>query len=363
MKMQIRKILMCGLCLCSVGMASAQVQYLDYIRQTQTPSGVVWGDTPGDLDQTGSMVSLLPVNEGGARFDLYTIRTVPAPAVEYFLASTFVGTYIPIATVVIDTEDNYGKDLSATGPVPINSAGMRRRTRADRPFTVYISTLGIQSGPTAPIAATSLKLLRHVQSYGLTGDGSNLDRTQAVLQTQSVISTNGAHVFPFAGNAIPGSNRALVRGEERFSVFSLADSTSPESQIASDFIQIWPVASGTFSGISQGDIIKGAMPTLTYSYTNIYPGSNMYIQAYPGSSTLNTIGRIIPGSVKTCPSDSAPVNDTSTWNTYDKDGMFTDGVWTMELIDSTLFGDRRLQVVTFTVDRSIKVNGHVFTNE
>jgi len=342
--------------------ASAQITYSNHIRQWQTPSGVNW-DATSTVTQTGTQLSALAINPGGARFDLWTIRTVPTPAIEYLLATTYVGTYIPVATVVIDTEDPYGKNLTVTGPVPANSPGMRRRTRADRGFTVYVTVEGILSGATDPVTSKSLKLLRHVQSYGLTGDGSGIDRTQATLQTQSFISVNGTQTLPFGANAIPGANRALVRGEERFSVFSLADSLVPETQIASDYIQVWPVASGSFTGIASGQVIKSSMPALSYNYTNIYPGSNMYLQAYQGNAALGTTGIVVPGSVKTCPSDSAPVNASDSWDTYDRTGIFTDGVWTIELIDSTVFGDRRLQFVTFTVDRSIKVNGSITTIE
>ena len=342
--------------------ASAQVTYVNYIRQWQMPSDVQW-DASSTITQTGSQLSALAINPGGARFDLWTFRTVPTPLVEYLLATTYVGTYIPVATVVIDTEDPYGKDLSVTGPIPANSPGMRRRTRADRPFTVYVTVAGIRSGASDPVPSKSVKFFRHVQSYGLTGDGSNIDRAQATLQTQSSITANGTQTLPFTGNAISGSNRALVRGEERFSVFSLADYQAPETQIASDYIQVWPVASGSFTGIASGQVIKGGMPALSYTYTNIYPGSNMYLQAYQGNAVLGTTGIVVPGSMRTCSSEAAPLNASDSWDTYDRTGIFTDGVWTIELIDATVFGDRRLQFVTFTVDRSIKVNGSITTIE
>lgn len=41
--------------------------------------------------------------------------------------------------------------------------------------------------------------------------------------------------------------------------------------------------------------------------------------------------------------------------------MTSDGVWTMELLTSTPFGIDRLAHVTFTVDRTISVNGSVTT--
>jgi hypothetical protein len=223
---------------------AADPTYANYVRQTQMPAGVTW-DASDSVAATGTRESALAINPGGARFDLWTYKSEGAlPIVEYLLDSSYVGTYVPIAQLVIDTEDPYGKDLTAPGPLPVNSPAKIRRTRADRPFTVYTTVSGLLNGVTDPVATKSVKYLRHVQSYGIAGVGIGLDRTLATLKTSSLITTNGLQTQTFALTAIAGANLNKLRGEERFSVFSIADYQAPESQLASQFIQIWPVADG-----------------------------------------------------------------------------------------------------------------------
>lgn len=333
---------------------SAQT-YTNYIRQTQMPAGVTW-DASDTVAASGTQLSALIINPGGARFDLWTLKS--APLTEYLLASSYVGTYIPISQIVIDTEDTYGKDLTASGSLPVNIPAKLRRTRADRPFTVYVTVGGMLSGATDPEASKSVKFLRHVQSYG-TGVGVGLDRTQAILKSQSSITVNGLKTLTYSVTSIPGSNLSKLRGEERFSVYSLADYQAPESQLASEFIQVWPVADATISGIIQNQEIRYAMPTLTLYYNDVYPDSRTYAQVYQGEQVLGTVGTVVTGSSLIW--DAAePKNDVLTLSDWDR--FFTrDGRWTMEVVTETPFGSTRLAWVTFSLNRSIEVNGTSLT--
>ena len=108
----------------------------------------------------------------------------------------------------------------------------------------------------------------------------------------------------YAVTSVPGADRTKVRGEERFSVFSLARlSGDPRSQLASQFIQIWPVADGSITGITQGQIIRMAMPQLTLTLNDLYPSSTTYAQVYKGSPAVRSTGTVVPGS-------NLVVNDT-----------------------------------------------------
>ena len=344
--------------------AYSQATYTNFVRQTQMPSGVTW-DASDTVAAAGSQLSTLAINPGGARFDLVTIKSTPLT--EYALDSCYVGTYVPVAQVIVDTEDTYGKDLTATGPVPVNLPAKLRRTRADRPFTVYVTITGLLSGATDPDASKSVNLLRHVQSYG-TGVGVGLDRTQATLKTQSSITTNGVQTLTYALTGIAGSNLKKLRGEERFSVFSLADYQAPSSQLATNFIQVWPVADGTMSGITQDQIVRFAMPAITISYKEIYPGSTVYAQVYKGERVTGKVGTVLPGSLKVN-TGSEPLTELLTPTNYDS--VFnTDGRWTIELLTITPFGTEYMLTaadqpafVTFTVDRTIEMNGTFTTIE
>jgi hypothetical protein len=267
----------------------------------------------------------------------------------FLLSSTYVSSYIPVATVAIRSEDN-------TSVIP--------RTRADRPFSVDVTLTGLlPSGNGVPDAATKVKFLRHVQSYGVGGTGIGIDRTQATLLSQTEINQNGTQTLNYQITSVPGADRAKLRGEERFSVFSLEDSRDtykvPESQLTSQYIQIWPVADGSITGISQGQFVRYQLPQVTLTVNDLYPSSTTFAQVYKGDAQLGVSGTIIPGSAVTI-KDSIPQNRVLVLNDYGN--VFdSDGRWTMELLTVTPFGTDRLSYVTFNLDRTMKVNGTFVT--
>jgi hypothetical protein len=332
--------------LCGGAWASAQsVSYTNFIRQVQFPGGISYD---ASVAVAGSDLSQLAINPGGARFELWTVNSSTLQS--YLLSSSYVGTYIPVASVVIRSEDN-------TAAMP--------RTRADRPFYVDITVSGLLSGSGDPDASKGVKFLRHVQSYGVGGTGIGIDRTQATLLSSTSIETNGTQNLTFLINSVPGADRAKVRGEERFSIFSLKDERAtynvPESQIASQYIQIWPVADGSITGISQGQFIRYQLPQVTLTVNDLYPNSTTYAQVYKGNPQLGVSGKIVPGSAVTV-NDSVPQNRVLILKNYDE--VFDeDGRWTMELLTVTPFGTDRLSYVSFDLDRTIKVNGSFVTIE
>lgn len=326
--------------LCLVLAANLQADNDDYtffVRQIQMPDEGTWDVA---VDQQGSQQSPLPINPNGARFELWTVKSNPLTS--YLLDTTYVNSYIPVSEVSITSEDPYEV-------IP--------RTRADRPFTVTITVNGLSSDPSAPDAAKSVKLLRHVQSYGANGTGSNINRTQATLVSQGSIDSNGTHTLQYTLNSIPGGDRTKVRGEERFSVFSLADYQAPESQLDSQFIQIWPVASSNIGGLTEGFKIKGNAPRMEIELADLYPYSYTYAQVYKGAPELGKEGVRVPGSAILV--DAAiPKNDTLVVTKWD-DVIREDGDWTLEILTETPFGVDRLEYISFQVQRTIKLNGSV----
>jgi len=335
------------LLLAAGSLASAQsASYTNFIRQIQASSGVQWQlDT---VATTGAQWSPQSVDSGGASFELWTVMTSPLTQslTSYQLKSCFVGTYGPVASVTMHSEDPYG---------PIF------RTRADRPFSVVITVNGLLSGLTDPAAAKSINLCHYVQSYGVGGTGVALDRSQAILSSQASITQNGSQTLSYALTSIPGSNRSKVRGEETYSVFSLADYQVPAAQLASSYIQIWPVADGSFSGITQGQLIRFVMPQLTIALNDLYPNSTTYVQTYQGSPQLGMVGTTLPGSALVI-NDCIPQSRVLTLKGYD--AVFSsDGTWTMELLTVTPFGTDRLAYVSFNINRTINVNSTLTTDE
>lgn len=328
----------------------AGATYTNFVRQVQMPSSVIWDST---VVPEGEQFSALAINPGGARFELWTVKNDPLTV--YLLDTRYVGTYVPQADVVIRTDD----------PTIYNGVP---RTRADKGFIVDITTTGLRTEADAPVASKSVKLLRHVQSYGTTGDGVVIDRSQAILKSQVSLVNNAIHRLTYTVNQIPGADRSKIRGEERFSVYSLEDYQSPSAQIASRFVQVWPVADGTLTGIVDNQVIRFTAPTVTFTYRDLYPDSRTYAQVYKGEARAGVQGAVIPGSWQPV-FQGTPYAVTLMSQNYDN-LLDSDGRWTMELVTETPFGIERMRTptgeiaaVTFEVDRTIEVNSTVTTIE
>ena len=327
----------CGIPAYSQGSAN----FTNFIRQVQLPT-MVQRDV--GVPPSGTRLSELAIDPGGARFTLWTVQSSPLRSI--LLSERYVGGYIPIAEVVIRSED---------------MAGTNVRTIAGRPFWVDVTIGGLLSGANDPVPSKSVKFLRHAQSYGLKGNGQALDRTQATLISQSSLATNGTTTFTYLFNSLPGDDTTKVRGEERFSIYSLADYQAPESQLASQTIQIWPQADGTISGIANNQKIGFVVPPVTITFNDIYPNSTIYAQVYPGRQVLGTVGTMIPEasyiSTSQVPMDYMFV--PADWAKY----LVSDGRWTMEIVTDTPWGQTRLAYKEFEVDRTIEFNGNISTSE
>jgi hypothetical protein len=320
---------------------SAAEAYTNFIRQVQLPTGVVWDAA---VPSSGLQDSPLPVDLGGARFELWTVLS--SPLTSYLLDTRYVSSYTPAAEVVIVSEDPYQT-------IP--------RTRADRPFQVQVTVGGLLEGEAVPEASKAVKFLRHTQSFGDGGIGDDLDRSEATLYSQVLLNENGTRTLSFEMTAVPGADRSKVRGEERFSVFSLADSRSPESQIASKSIQIWPVAEASVQGITNDQKIRLNLPKITLTLKDLYPESRTYAQVYRGEARLGVEGTMIPGTCLIL-NGSVPENRVLVLDRYDS--VFdAEGSWTLEVVTVTPFGTDRLAHVTFEIDRVVTVNGSFNTIE
>jgi len=316
--------------------------FTNIIRQVQLPDGPDWDV---GVAASGAVLSPLAIDPGGARFELWTVKATPLT--EYLLDSRYVGTYVPLGNLRVRSEDPY-----TTIP----------RTRADRPFFVDVTINGLLSDAGAPDAAKNIKFLRHVQSYGAGGTGVAINRDLATLHSQVMMTQNGTQTLTYVVNEVPGADRAKVRGEERFTLFSLPDYQVPQgSQLASQFIQIWPVADGNLSGITANQMIRFSVPPVTVTLNDLYPSSHTYAQVYKGPPVLGTTGTIVPGSSLLI-NDSIPVSRVLTLSNYD--AVFDDdGLWTMELVTQTPFGLERMHHVSFQLDRTIQMNSSVTTVE
>lgn len=316
--------------------------FTNFIRQVQVGAGIEWDV---QVEETGAQLSPLAINPGGARFEVWTVRN--SPLAEYLLDHKLVSEYTPQGLVMILSEDPYQV-------IP--------RTRADRPFWVYVEVGGLLADvPEAPDAAKRVRLERYTQTYPDDGDMTGFDRSQAVLTASAFADKNGVYQFSYAMTSVPGSNLTQVAGEETFVVKSLADYQMPAAQLASKMIQIWPVATGEIVGLANGDKIEFSMPPFELHLTELYPDSRTYAQVYKGGPSLGVEGTVVPGSVVTL-ADSVPQDRVLQIRNWDK-ALKEDGVWTLELLHETPFGLERLDYVTFSIDRTMEVHGSVTTIE
>ncbi|MCB1130299.1 MAG: hypothetical protein KDN05_04165 [Verrucomicrobiae bacterium] len=305
-----------------------EADYAFFVREVSFPSQVVYDSS---VPQAGEMLSVLPIDPGGARFELWAVKA--DPLIVYFLDTTYVGTYIPQATVSIRSEDPYS---------------ILPRTRADRPFHIDVTVNGMLNDPDLPPAATSVNFLHFAQSYGPAGNVANIDRAQATLLSTTPITTNGTSTYTYAIHPDTETDPMKTRGEERFSVVSLDDYVAPASQIASQFIQIWPVADGSIAGISEGETIGPQMPALTLQMNDLYPESDTWAQVYKGSIRPDATGTIVPGTTFVNLS-AVPANRVIQVSNYES--VFdSDGPWTLEIVTRTPFGTDPVAAVSFTVE-------------
>lgn len=317
-------------------------EWMNFIFQRQVDTGVVW-QMP--VDPRGESPSQLPLDEGGALFQLWTINRETAK--DYLLDQKLVGAYIPSAEIRIETGDPYPH---------VN------RTRADQPFTVRIGVAGLLSGHDLPRAATEVMLEHFLAPYP---EGrTSVDPEEVIGGTphsHGFIDENGTTRLPVTASQLPASDPTKALGEEHFVIHALSDGDAPQTQLASDFVQIWPVADAAIGGIEPGSTLRGTVPALTVDLRDLYPSSMTYLQLYEGEPKLGTEGVRVTGGTLVLDQDTSEdrVLRIDKWGHL----LENDGPHTLEIVTVTPFGTERLTYVAFEIDRSLRVNAQLGSAE
>ncbi len=316
--------------------------WVNFIRQHQLETQVVW-DMP--VDSQGNGPSALGVQETGALFQLWTIRQ--SDAKDFLLDQTLVGTFLPHATIDIETGD----------PFP-----HRRRTRADQPFTVKIDVSGLLSGPNIPDAAKQVLVEHHLAPY--TDAQTSIELADAIggdPTDSGMIAQNGETKLEYTFTSLPSTDPTKAHGEEHFVVHALPDQDIGQTQLATDFVEVWPVATASIDGIVPGETVRFSTPQLQLTYEDLYPSSYTYLQIYKGAPSLGTTGAKVIKSERALDQDDS-MNLVLRIDNWLK-ALESDGQHTMEIITETPFGRERLAYLSFNVDREISINAQLHNLE
>ncbi len=319
------------------------------IRQTMLSSGTQY-DLVTSSDN-GTNTAFLPMNEGGASFELYAYGSAWDTNL-YFLDRKVLGHYLPKGTIEIQTGDAYQQWFNPQAPP---------RTRADKPYQLAISVSGLTSDPEAPRAAREV-LYTHV--------GQNYDTTytpngNAEYTVASYYMFNQEPSFSPVYTSLTPMAPTKAMGIEKFTLSSLTDETVTESSILDEeYLVVWPVSAATIGGLADGMTIRDSLPNIVVNYQDLYPLSYTYVQIYKGPQSLGTTGNYFGSSVR-WHNTSVPQNEVISIENWES-MIPEDGDYTLEVVTLTPFDDwqaERLAYVTFSVNRKVKVNGQVVTSE
>jgi len=102
-------------------------------------------------------------------------------------------------------------------------------------------------------------------------------------------------------------------------------------------------------------------PTLTVTLDDLYPSSATYVQIYKGLPKLGKEGTKIPGSILVLDQDKS---ESRVLTVREWAGVIEDeGPHTIELLTETPFGTDRLDYISFTVNRILKIRSMVTSLE
>jgi len=300
-----------------------------FIRQQQQTTGVVW-DMP--VVPAGEEPPALLVDGGGTLFQFWSIGQDGAK--DRLLDQKLIGAYLPTAGLKVGTLDPYK-------PVA--------RTRIDQPFTVEINLGGLLTGDGLPKSVTSVVLERHIAPFP---HGETAVDPAAVISgipyRSAYISTNGKTVLKFPASALTAADPTTASGVEHFVIHAVSDGSLTQTQLASGFVQVWPIASGAIKGISNHATLHDQIPDLELVLTDLYPRSDTYLMVFEGTQVNGVEGtplKSFPMNRETCESHVLEVTDLDSQ-------LPEDGTYTLALISDTLYGRELLcDPVTFSVER------------
>lgn len=344
-----------------IGKATASV---DFIEQVDLDNGLVYQISIEGLQEegsaSGSAIAHVPIGIAGASFALFAKGLDPDDNL-YLLDESTVEAYTPRATVTITSQDPHPTTRTRADvpfDVDINVQGLKTPSQTDHEaaLNVYVKQLSIKydeitNVPPAPTEGNEGSQEVLIDDFFIIQDTPSVDpdvEPPSVDVTASI--TNDA---PYK-----------QRGESIFRAYALPDADLDWRRIASDSIQVWPVADVEIQGITMNQRITRSLPNLTIDLADLYPDSTTSVQIYKGQALLGAEASPIDGSSVSFNS-ATPQNAQILIHNWDRYAL-EDGIYTIEVITITPFNNRepeRLTWVTFEVDRTIQLKGSTTTSE
>ncbi len=310
--------------------------YVNFVRQNQQGTNVIW-DMP--VAPTGAAPSALSIDTGGSLFQLWTVEQ-SGGSQDYLLDQKLVGAYLPKADIKVIT-----LDPNSTYP----------RTRVDKPFSVEVTVDGLMTGTGLPDASTKVLLEQHIQSYatGQTSLEATVVQSNTPLTT-GILTTNGKTVLQFPASSLKAADPTKARGEEHFVVHALPDGTLTQTQIASGYVVVYPIASGSIGGLISGTEYRYQLPTVQLNLNDLYPRSNTKFVLYEGSKYNGVTGTLL----KAFAWDDPKMTTSLIISSDELSTRITkDGTYTVALMSETVYGTELLAPpITFSVKRTLSVN-------
>lgn len=307
MKLQNQTTLLSSLALAAFAQAQSVPGFQNIVRMIEPGSNgsgsVIW-DMPGDVPANGQDVLVgQPVPENGAIFVLRTIEENPFR--DWFLDSTAVGSYLPLADIRVLTHD-------PESLVP--------RTRADRPIRISATVSGLfqeegSSNGNVQQAAQEVRLQLFSQAYA---EGENsLPGGELTAEAHTELALRGNGEFPRAAgqldffSSVNLERPEKARGEEHFVIRSLSDGNFTSETLDQVAVEVWPVWDCFQEGLESPDLLRynfdgieaektalemgsiepdenfrarvgersysGTPPTITFTWRDLFPSSTVGI--------------------------------------------------------------------------------------
>jgi hypothetical protein len=329
---------------------------------------------PTDLG--GAYTPSLPVSSKGNVYQLWALGTAWDKK-EYLLDTKIIKSYAPAASFTIETGDPYFRGNP-------NSPNFVVRTRADEPYRFLVTISGVVEDAAA-VAAEKAVEIEFVgtnywpDTYSPLGNTSGRAEQQPYsLRANYVAEGNKPFKFGYDEVLLPllnsPANKTKSVGEIKLKVKRYAADGLPASYIAEPKIEVWPVATASFTGVTDNQVFIDAIPEVVFNLKDLYPDSKTYVQIYSGEGKDNTQGTIVETTSRKYGAHYNPsLTDHATVPQNVSIGVtglssYTpkDGLYTLEIITETPFHNRRqdiLKRVTFEVDRVISSRGKLSTAE